>query len=95
MTEIIQQLQNLIAIGDDAGARQYAIEHIKEFPEKIRNKIIFMFFQEALEKDTEIKEVQAEALGQASLALKDLEKDKKNIEEKQRIIELHQKISGE
>jgi hypothetical protein len=93
--EIIQQLQNLIVIGDDAGARQFAIEHIKEFPKEIRNKIIFAFFQEAVKKDTQVKEAQSEAADEALTALKDLEKDKKNLGEKQRIVELHQKINGE
>lgn len=95
MTEIIQQLQNIISVGDEKAVRQFIVEHIKEFPVQIRNKFIFAFFREAVARETEIKVVQAKMVSEAKPELKELRKIGQNIEEKKRIVELHQKINKE
>jgi hypothetical protein len=57
-SEIKNKLLDLVKTGDEKRVRDFVIEHIKEFPEDVRDSLIFSFFSEAVKDNS----VDAEAL---------------------------------
>jgi hypothetical protein len=47
-SELFTQLEALIQGGDEPKARAFLVDHLAEFPEEAREKIMFAFFTEAL-----------------------------------------------
>lgn len=92
MNDFVTNLRQVILESDEKTARAYVIEHINEFPDDLKKEIIFSFVQEALELDTQIKEIQADMATEGAAVLKALRKDKNNLVDKEKIIALLEKI---
>lgn len=92
MTDITKKLGELIETGDEASVRSFIIEHINDFPTNLKNEFIFAFLQEAVELDTKIKEAQVALVSEGLGALREIKKEKKNLLDKQRILELMSKM---
>jgi len=92
MTDTIKKLGELIEAGDENSVRSFIIEHINDFPTDLKNEFIFTFLQEAVELDTRIKEAQVAVVSDGLGALKEINKEKKNLLDKQRILELLTKM---
>ena len=45
---IQQELDRLIETGDDKMLENFLLEHLKELPEELQQKLIFSFFEEAV-----------------------------------------------
>lgn len=72
---------------DEEGARKFLIDNLQKFPEEVRDKLTFAFFEEALMKKAndinDISEIQEQGLD----AIKQIDKAKKILEEKAKIEE--------
>ncbi len=54
--ELYKKLTELAKAGDEKSARAFLTEHLKEFPAEVQEKIVFAFFQDALDKKVGIDE---------------------------------------
>ena len=95
MNSSLEKLEELIITGDEAAARTYLTDHINDFPADVRKKFIFALFMEAIENDTQVKSAQTQLIADGLVNLKELQKDYKNIEDKQRIVKVQKDIIGE
>jgi len=72
ITDLYNKLNELIAAGDEAAARAFLVEHLKEFPEDVRKKIVFEFFAEAVDAKIDADSNKARIQKQGMAALKDI-----------------------
>ena len=94
MTNILDKLEELVMIGDEKSARSFLAEHINEFPPDVKKKFVFALFMEAVENETKVNELQAQAIDQGLKELKEARKDTQNIDDKLRLLDLKKKING-
>lgn len=80
--------------GEDAeeAARAWVLEHANEFPEKIRDEIIFQFSMDALLADAEARDAVASMKQQGAVAMDAIEKAKSELENEVRIVELKDQL---
>lgn len=74
--------------GDEQGARDFLVENIAKFPDDIRDKLVFIFFEEALMQDVNAVKQLAEAEQESVKAVNQIEKAQKILEEKLKIEKL-------
>lgn len=95
MNTALDKLEELVMIGDEKRARSFLAEHINEFPEEIRKKFVFALFMEAVENETNVNELQTQAIERGLAELKEVRKDAQNIDDKIKLLDLKKKISGD
>ncbi len=79
--------------GDEAGARKFLVDNLQKFPEDVRDKLTFAFFEEALTNSTEGIEEIAEMQKEGVDALNQIAKAKKVLEDQIKIKDLKAKLS--
>lgn len=78
--ELVAEMEKLAVAGDVKAFEAFALEHFKEMPEGAQGKVLFGFFQEALEKkagEAAIAQIQKEGIE----ALNELDELKRSVSE--------------
>ena len=92
-TDLYNEFLTYVNKGDEAGARKFLIDNLQKFPEEVRDKITFAFFEEALMKETEGMQEIAEMQKQGLEAMSQIDKAKKVFEDQIKIKNLKAKLS--
>ena len=85
VAELYKKLTDLMKAGDETAARAFLKEHLNEFPKEMQEKIVFEFFEEALDKQVETEELMSEVQEKGMETIADIDKARANIEEKQKL----------
>jgi len=89
---VMKEFSEVVARGDEGAAREFLTNNLKKFPQDVQDKIITAFFEEALSKKSSdvraVADFQKEGLG----AINDLEKGKKKLEDKEKLLNLKDSI---
>jgi len=91
-TELYNKLMELVDAGDEQAAKDFLIEHIKEFPEDVRNKIIFEFFEDAVDQQIENSTNKAEIQKQGLEALKEIGKAEDSLKDEKKAADVRAKL---
>ncbi len=90
--ELREAFENIVNTGDEAQARKFIIDHLKEFPEKMQDSLTVAFLEEALAKknaeDNFLLEFQKEGVS----TLDTLEKAKQDLEKSSKLAEIKENI---
>jgi hypothetical protein len=78
-SEVKNKLLDLVKTGDEKRVRDFVIEHIKEFPEDVRDSLIFGFFSEAVQDSGENAEALMKFKEEGLSALMDLARAKEDL----------------
>jgi hypothetical protein len=78
--------------GDERAAREFLVTHLKEFPRDTQDAIIMAFVEEALGKGAEEAKLIADFQKQGLEAIDDLEKSKRELEDKKKMLELKESV---
>ena len=78
-SEIENKLLDLVKTGDEKRVRDFVIEHIKEFPEDVRDSLIFSLFSEAAQDSGEDAEALMKFKEEGLSALMDLARAKEDL----------------
>ena len=85
ISQLYSKLTELVDAGDEKAVRDFLTEHIKEFPEDVQKKIIFDFFEDALDKkiesDTQNAQIQKEGIDTIS----DIEKTESKLNDLKKV----------
>ncbi len=92
---LYQEFVELLSRGDENEAKQFLVDHFNDLPKDVQDDIIMAFFEEglslaAIEAD-EIGKFQKERLEEAEV----LEKIKKSLEDKIKLIDLKKEATDE
>ncbi len=79
--------------GDEVGARKFLIDNLTKFPKDVQDKLAFAFFEEALTDEAKSIEDIAAVQKQGLEAMNQIDKAKKNIEDKAKIEALKVKLA--
>lgn len=88
---LYNQFRNLTETGTEEEARKFLTDHFTEFPEDLRSEIAFAFFEEGLGKVASETKTLTEFQTQTADDLNTLEKLKRRLEDRLRVMELEQK----
>ena len=88
ITILYKKLTELMDAGDEKNAKDFLIEHIKEFPADVQKKIVFEFFADALDKTVENKTRNTQIQKEGMEAIEEIEKEEKNLKGKQKMSNL-------
>lgn len=72
LTDLYNTFYSLVEKGDEPGIRAFLIDHINDFPEEIKEKIVFAFFTEAVVADGNAAIVKADLLQKGKKILEEL-----------------------
>lgn len=93
MNELYNEFLEIIRTGTEQDAQDFLQKNINEFPEELKEKILFAFFEEEVEHQSQqlhaLQDVKRDGL---SLLTK-LEKAKKEYEEAQKIQDLKEDLN--
>jgi hypothetical protein len=92
---LYNEFLELLNKGDEAAARKFVTDNIKNFPEEVQDKIIFAFFEDAVNKEAAGIQGVAEIQKEGMEAMSQIEKAKKILEDQVKAEELKAKIVGE
>jgi len=92
-TDLYNEFLSYVNKNDETGARQFLIDNLDKFPEDVKNKIIFVFFEEALIKEAEGAEKIAEMQKEGLEAMSQIEKAKKVLEDQKKAEDLRNKLT--
>jgi hypothetical protein len=73
------------ATGDEAAAKAYLLEHVSEFPADVQKKIVFAFFSDAVQKESDAITDRAAVQTEAMTVMGDIEKAEKMLDEKKKV----------
>lgn len=90
---LYQQIQTLVAKGEEQEAKAFLIEHLNDFPPELREKIIFAFFYEALEEASEEEKSLEEFRTQTISVLNEIREAKKEAQQKLDQINLKERLT--
>ena len=82
------EFMKVVETGNEQAAKDFIIDHLKEFPESAQTKIISAFFFDALEKEADGIEKRAVLQKEALAAFVDIEKAEKKLGDEKKKIEL-------
>ena len=91
--ELYDELQTILARGDEAGARVFIDAHINEFPEDIQQKIALSLFEESLDDLARARAVRDDLQKQGLEASAMLDSDERNLEDQLKINEINAKLN--
>jgi hypothetical protein len=63
--ELLAEMERLVEAGDEKAYETFVLEHFKEFPEEVQQKILMGFFTETLDRQTpadDIAEIQKQGI---------------------------------
>ena len=87
-TDLYNKLTEIFNTGNEDAAKDFLIEHIKEFPEDVQKKIMFAFFDAALDKKIESETQKAQIQKEGMDYLEKIDKVEKTIKDKQKVSKL-------
>jgi hypothetical protein len=87
MDAIYKDFLAVVDKGDEKAARDFLVTNINKFPEEVRDEIIFAFFEEALIKKASEEKMITEFQKQGLEEIKMLEKAKKIVEAKAKMLD--------
>lgn len=90
--ELLDQFFQLAEKGDEAGARKFLIDNLKQFPQETQDAIITAFVEEALEKKSHESSAIAEFQKQGMETVNALEETKKELEKKLKLAEIKESL---
>jgi hypothetical protein len=90
--ELYNKFMKIVEGGDEARAREFLVENLKQFPEKTQNAIIMAFFEEALSANKENADAVSNFQKQGLRMIDELEKVKAKLQDKAKLIEMKKKI---
>jgi hypothetical protein len=82
------EFMKVVETGNEQAAKDFIIDHLKEFPESAQTKIISAFFFDALEKEADGIEKRAALQKEALAVFADIEKAEKTLGDEKKKIEL-------
>jgi hypothetical protein len=82
------EFMKVVETGNETAAKDFIIDHLKEFPEEAQVKIISAFFFDALEKESDTIEKRAALQKEALAAFADIEKAEKNLGDEKKKMDL-------
>lgn len=85
---LFKDFMALLDRNDEAGARAFLVEHLKEFPQETQDAIIMAFVEEALGKGAEEARLIADFQKQGLEAIDALEQSKRELEDKKKMLEI-------
>ncbi len=83
--DLYNQFYAVVQKGDEEAAKAFIVEHFKEFPEAVQDKITFAFFEDALDKSVEEDGQMADFKGKGLEILEALGDVKKALEEEKKM----------
>ena len=89
---LYDDLNKLVEAGDEKAVRSFLIEHINDFPEEIKKKIVFEFFDEAVSKEVESGEHKATLQKEGMDTLKDIDKAEKTLEDQRKMADVRSEL---
>jgi len=85
---IRDEFMKVVGTGNERAAKDFIIDHLKEFPDEVQTKIISAFFFDALAKESGEIEKRAAIQREALAAFADIEKAEKKLGDEKKKIEL-------
>lgn len=82
------EFMKVVETGNEQAAKDFIIDHLKEFPESAQTKIISAFFFDALEKSADGIEKRAALQKEALSVFADIEKAESKLSDEKKKIEL-------
>jgi hypothetical protein len=82
------EFMKVVETGNEQDAKDFIIDHLKEFPEAAQQKIISAFFFDALEKESDTIEKRAAIQKEALSAFADIEKAESKLGDEKKKMEL-------
>ena len=82
------EFMKVVETGNEQAAKDFIIDHLKEFPQEVQTKIISAFFFDALEKESDTIEKRAALQKEALAAFADIEKAESKLGDEKKKIEL-------
>ncbi len=79
---LFEQVLQLYENGDEQALRAFLVAHVNEFPEEVRNQIVFFFFEEAVTDHAEGLEESRALLEEGADTLETLGALKKELEDR-------------
>ena len=90
---LVKQLREIMKKGTEQEVRDFLVDHIDEFPEDVKQKITFIFFQEGLAKtvhgkDKKVFDIQKDGLE----IVRKLKKETEELENKSKIKKIEKSL---
>ena len=85
---LLGEFMKVVETGNEQAAKDFIIDHLKEFPEEAQTKIISAFFFDALEKEADGIEKRAALQKEALAVFADIEKAESKLGDEKKKIEL-------
>jgi len=82
------EFMKVVETGNEQAAKDFIIDHLKEFPESAQTKIISAFFFDALEKEADGIEKRTALQKEALSVFADIEKAESKLSDEKKKIEL-------
>jgi hypothetical protein len=88
----MKEFSEVVARGNEEDARKFLVNNLKQFPQDVQDKLIIAFFEEALSKKASGLHAVADFQKEGLEAINDLEHGKRQLEEKQKLLDLKESI---
>lgn len=86
--QLYSEFLQLAEAGDEVAARKFLTDHLADFPQETREKLVFAFFEEALEAKAKEAEAVHTAREEGLETLKKLIQEQKAVDNALKIIDL-------
>ncbi|HVN26593.1 MAG TPA: hypothetical protein VMT99_03010 [Candidatus Paceibacterota bacterium] len=90
--DIVERLQEVVAAGDEAAAREFVMQHLHEFSDEDRRAIIVSLATEALSRDAEEIDGLLSLQENGVKTVHALEKIQEKIDDKRRLLDIKESI---
>jgi hypothetical protein len=92
---LIEQLKKVMQSGSEKETRQFLVDHMAEFPDEVRRKLTFLFFQEGLAQAASGEDKRAFDFQKSGLeAIQTVKKDTDELERKSKIVEVKESLDN-
>ena len=86
------QFADIMNNGTEEGARAFLLEHMNEFPEDLREKVVLALFEEGLHEAAANKAAVEEFQREGIEIAHELEKGKRVLDDRIKVLELEEKM---
>ena len=86
------QFRDIMDNGTEEGARTFLFEHMNEFPEDLREKVVLALFEEGLAEAAANKAAVEEFQREGIEIVNELEKGKRILDDKIKVLEFEEKM---
>ena len=92
ISQLYNKLTELVDSGDEQAVRDFLTTHIKEFPLDVQKKIVFEFFEDALDQKLENDTRNAQIQKEGTDAIDKIDKTESKLRDFQKISNLHKSL---